>query len=239
MSEGPPPTSVAPQTPLLGARRVSARKGSTRTVITVRDHVAITDEKESNTGPTQLEMTRSSPVGCEGVIINRCAEAMKFDDAAVDLEVDGTVDQRGSRGVHGVRPEFQSVRMRLEKPRVVGEARDPPHFRCSLELRRSLASPGSRPRNWRIRNGRRLRRQALPQSRRAPRYPCGRLCAMGGGRHERLRARRALPSCLRPVLVEGCPLPARRGPTRPRARARGGLYSTRPRRSRPLSRTVS
>lgn len=114
MSEDLLPPSVAPETPLLGVRRVSARnEASTRTVITVRDHVAITDEKESNTGPTPLEMTLSSLLGCEGVIINRCAEAMKFDYAAVDLEADGTVDQRGSRGVQGVRPYFQSVRMRI------------------------------------------------------------------------------------------------------------------------------
>jgi uncharacterized OsmC-like protein len=106
--------SVDPDKALLGVRKVAARnEASTRTVMMVRDHVLITDEKESNTGPTPLEATLASLLGCEGVIINRCAEAMKFAYCAVDIEADGTVDQRGSRGVSGVRPYFQSVRMRI------------------------------------------------------------------------------------------------------------------------------
>jgi uncharacterized OsmC-like protein len=114
MSDDLLPPSVDPDTALMGIRRVSARNdASTRTVMTVRDHVVITDEKESNTGPTPLEMTLSSLLGCEGVIINRCAEAMQFAYTAVDIEADGAVDQRGSRGVKGVRPYFQSVRMRI------------------------------------------------------------------------------------------------------------------------------
>ncbi|WP_227271668.1 OsmC family protein [Roseobacter weihaiensis] len=108
------PPSVDPKRKALGIRRVSARnEGSTRSVMMVRDHVVITDEKESNTGPTPLEMTLSSLCGCEGVIINRCAEAMKFDYSAVDIEADGEVDQRGSRGVQGVRPYFNWVKMRI------------------------------------------------------------------------------------------------------------------------------
>jgi uncharacterized OsmC-like protein len=79
----------------------------------VRDHIVITDEKESNTGPTPLEMTLSSLLGCEGVIINRCAEAMQFSYTAVDMEADGEVDQRGSRGVQGVRPYFNWVKLRI------------------------------------------------------------------------------------------------------------------------------
>lgn len=106
--------SVDPTIKALGIRRVSARnEASTRTVIMVRDHVVITDEKESNTGPTPLEMTLSSLLGCEGVIINRCAEAMKFQYTAVDLEGDGEVDQRGSRGVQGVRPYFNWVKLKI------------------------------------------------------------------------------------------------------------------------------
>ncbi|WP_223423149.1 OsmC family protein [Tateyamaria pelophila] len=106
--------SVDPTKKALGIRRVSARnEASTRTVVMVRDHVVITDEKESNTGPTPLEMTLSSLLGCEGVIINRCAEAMKFNYTAVDLEGDGEVDQRGSRGVQGVRPYFNWVKLRI------------------------------------------------------------------------------------------------------------------------------
>ena len=108
------PPSVDPNTKALGIRRVSARnEASTRSVMMVRDHIVITDEKESNTGPTPLEMTLSSLLGCEGVIINRCAEAMQFAYTAVDMEADGEVDQRGSRGVHGVRPYFNWVKLRI------------------------------------------------------------------------------------------------------------------------------
>ena len=106
--------SVDPNKQALGIRRVSARNdASNRTVMMVRDHVVITDEKESNTGPTPLEMTLSSLLGCEGVIINRCAEAMKFSYTAVDMEADGEVDQRGSRGVQGVRPYFNWVKLKI------------------------------------------------------------------------------------------------------------------------------
>lgn len=108
------PPSVDPSRAALGIRRVSARnEASTRTVIMVRDHVVITDEKGTNTGPTPLEMTLSSLMGCEGVIINRCAEAMNFAYTAVDMEGDGEVDQRGSRGVQGVRPYFNWVKLRI------------------------------------------------------------------------------------------------------------------------------
>ena len=108
------PPSVDPNTKALGIRCVSARnEASTRSVMMVRDHIVITDEKESNTGPTPLEMTLSSLLGCEGVIINRCAEAMQFAYTAVDMEADGEVDQRGSRGVQGVRPFFNWVKLRI------------------------------------------------------------------------------------------------------------------------------
>ena len=109
------PPSVDPNVKALGIRRVSARnEGSTRTVMMVRDHIVVTDEKGTNTGPTPLELTLSSLMGCEGVIINRCAEAMQFAYTAVDMEADGEVDQRGSRGVQGVRPYFNWVKMRIQ-----------------------------------------------------------------------------------------------------------------------------
>ena len=102
------PPSVDPNKKALGIRRVSARnEAATRTVMMVRDHVLVTDEKGTNTGPTPLEMALSSLLGCEGVIINRCAEAMRFKYSAVDLEADGEVDQRGSRGRQRRAPLFQ------------------------------------------------------------------------------------------------------------------------------------
>ena len=38
---------------------------------------------------------------------------MRFSYKAVDIDADGEVDQRGSRGVQGVRPYFNWVRMRI------------------------------------------------------------------------------------------------------------------------------
>ena len=106
--------SIDPKKKAIGIRRVSAHnEASTRTVMMVRDHVLITDEKGTNTGPTPLEMALSSLLGCEGVIINRCAEAMKFEYRSVEMEAEGEVDQRGSRGVHGVRPYFNWVKIRV------------------------------------------------------------------------------------------------------------------------------
>lgn len=108
------PPSVDPDTKALGIRRVVARNdASTRTVMMVREHVLVSDEKGTNTGATPLEMCLSSLLGCEGVIINRCAEAMQFEYSGVDIEADGEVDQRGSRGVQGVRPFFNWVRMKI------------------------------------------------------------------------------------------------------------------------------
>ncbi len=106
--------SVDPKKKAIGIRRVSAHnEASTRTVMMVRDHVLITDEKATNTGATPLEMCLSSLMGCEGVIINRCAEAMGFAYRSVEMEGEGEVDQRGSRGVHGVRPYFNWVKLRI------------------------------------------------------------------------------------------------------------------------------
>ena len=108
------PPSVDPNKSALGIRRVIARnEAATRTVMMVRDHILVSDEKGTNTGPTPLEMCLSSLLGCEGVIINRCAEAMRFAYTGVDIEADGEVDQRGSRGVQGVRPYFNWVRVKI------------------------------------------------------------------------------------------------------------------------------
>ena len=113
------PPGVDPNKKAIGIRKVTAiNEGSTRSVMTVRGHTVITDEKGSDTGPTPLEMTLSSLIGCEGVIINRCAESMSFKYSRVDFEAEGEVDQRGSRGVHGVRPYFNwvSLRIRITTP---------------------------------------------------------------------------------------------------------------------------
>ncbi len=108
------PPSVDPTKLAIGIRRVSAsNEARARTVMTVRGHELVSDEKGTDTGPTPLEMALASLMGCEGVIINRCAEAMGFAYSAVHMEAEGEVDQRGSRGVQGVRPYFNWVRLTI------------------------------------------------------------------------------------------------------------------------------
>ena len=108
------PPSIDPVANALAIRRVSARnEATTRTVMMARNHILVADEKEANTGPTPLEMALSSLLGCEGAIINRCAVAMNFTYSAVDMEADGEIDRRGSRGVAGVRPFFNWVKLRI------------------------------------------------------------------------------------------------------------------------------
>ena len=130
--------SIDPKVKKIGIRTVSARnEASTRSVMTVRDHVVITDEPASNTGPTPLETTLAALIGCEGVIINRCAEAMKFHYTAVDIEGQGEVDQRGSRGVHGVRPYFNWVKLEIrlhtsESPERLSRLAKNVEYRCPV-----------------------------------------------------------------------------------------------------------
>jgi uncharacterized OsmC-like protein len=105
MSDDLLPPSVDPKIKTLGIRRVSGKNMATpRTVMMVRDHIVVSDEKETNTGPTPLEMALSALIGCEGV---------GFAYSAVDMDADGEVDQRGSRGVVGVRPYFNWVNLRI------------------------------------------------------------------------------------------------------------------------------
>ncbi len=109
------PPSTDPEKKKIGIRRLTAlNDASSRTVIKVRDFEIVTDEVDGgNTGPTPLETTLASLAGCEGVIINRCAKAMRFAYGAVEIEAEGEVDARGSRGVKGVRPYFLSVRLAI------------------------------------------------------------------------------------------------------------------------------
>ena len=133
------PPSVDPNKSLIGIREVKARNDATpRTVCKVRDFEVVTDEvKGTNTGPTPLETVLAAFLGCEGVIINRCAEIMKFAYSGVDLECAGEVDARGSRGVAGVRPHFQAVRLKVtlytdEPAERIAKLRKNVEYRCPV-----------------------------------------------------------------------------------------------------------
>jgi len=107
--------SVDPDKKLIGLRDVTAvNEGTPRTVTTIRQHTVITDERSGgDTGPTPLETVLAALTGCEGAIIHRVAEALGFKYSGVDMECTGEVDARGSRGVQGVRPYFNWVRLKI------------------------------------------------------------------------------------------------------------------------------
>lgn len=143
------PPGVDPDKMKLGIRRVSARNAATaRSVMTVRGHEIVTDEpNDGDTGPTPLEATLSALLGCEGVIIYRCATAMRFRYSGVEMEAEGEVDQRGSRGVRGVRPYFNWVKLKVrirsgETPERLEKLRRNVEYRCPvMNLFRSADVP--------------------------------------------------------------------------------------------------
>ncbi len=137
------PPDIDPKTPKIGIRAVSGRNpATTRTEIRVRDLAPIvTDEPKAaggtDTGPTPLETILAALVGCEGVIIHRCATAMGFEYSGVDFACQGRVDARGSRGVPGVRPYFESVELTVtlhtdEPPQRLEKLRRNVEHRCPV-----------------------------------------------------------------------------------------------------------
>ncbi len=133
------PPGVDPRKLKIGIRKVSARnEASPRTVMTVRGHELVTDEpRDGDTGPTPLETTLSALLGCEGVIIDRCAKAMGFKYSGVDMEAEGEVDGRGSRGVRGVRPYFKWVKLKIrihgdETPERLERLKKNVEYRCPV-----------------------------------------------------------------------------------------------------------
>ena len=107
--------SVDPDKPMIGIRDLTAHNDATcRTVVTVRDHEIVCDEKDgTNTGPTPLETVLGGLASCEAVMIFRVTEALGYKYDSVEFEVQAEVDGRGSRGVRGVRPYFNWVKMKI------------------------------------------------------------------------------------------------------------------------------
>lgn len=133
------PPSIDPDKLKIGIRQVSMRNEATaRSVMTVRGHTVVTHEPgDGDTGPTPLETTLSALAGCEGVIIYRCATAMRFKYSAVEIDAEGEVDQRGSRGVRGVRPYFNWVKMNIrihsgETPERLERLKKNVEYRCPV-----------------------------------------------------------------------------------------------------------
>lgn len=111
--------SVDPKTKKIGVRSVKGRNDAgTRTVINVRHFPEmITDEPDSmggtNTAPSPLETTIAALVGCDGVIINGVANAMRFEYTGVDFDCSSQIDARGPKGVPGIKPYFEKVDLKI------------------------------------------------------------------------------------------------------------------------------
>ena len=109
--------SIDPVTRKIGIRHVKATNAAgTRTRIQVRDFDPVyTDEPDSlggtNSAPSPLETVLVALVGCDGVIINGVATAMKFDYAGVDFACESQIDVRGPKGVAGIRPYFETAKL--------------------------------------------------------------------------------------------------------------------------------
>ncbi len=111
--------SVDPKTKKIGVRHVKATNAAgTRTKIQVRDFDAVyTDEPASlggtNSAPSPLETVLVALVGCDGVIINGVAKAMKFSYSGVDFACESQIDVRGPKGVPGIRPYFETAKLEI------------------------------------------------------------------------------------------------------------------------------
>jgi uncharacterized OsmC-like protein len=122
MTEADPATGLLPPSiaetdrPTWIRPAVRARNpASLRTEIRIRQHDLVSDEAEhkggTDSGPTPLETALASLAACEAVIIRVVATALGFAYRGVDIACEGVADLRGARGVAGIRPHFQSVRL--------------------------------------------------------------------------------------------------------------------------------
>ncbi len=111
--------SIDPAKRVLVRPRVTASNAAgLNTVVRVRHMEVMVDEPKEKGGsdlaPTPLETVLSGLVGCEGVIIHAVAKAIGFQYDRVEFECEGVADLRGARGVRGIRPYFESVRLVID-----------------------------------------------------------------------------------------------------------------------------
>lgn len=137
------PPSADPNVRKLGIRAVRGRNDAgTKTVLNVRDFPEFaTDEPDTlggtNSGPSPLETVLAALVGCDGVIIHGVAKAMGFAYTGVDFDCSGQVDLRGPKGVPGIRPYFEKIRMSIvvhtdETPQRFEQLKKNVEFRCPV-----------------------------------------------------------------------------------------------------------
>ncbi|WP_417270750.1 OsmC family protein [Celeribacter sp.] len=89
-----------------------------RTEIQTRHLNMLVDEPKEKGGsdlaPTPLETALGALIGCEAVVMRMVATAIDFDYDSVDFECEGEADLRGARGVKGIRPYFETVRLKIK-----------------------------------------------------------------------------------------------------------------------------
>jgi uncharacterized OsmC-like protein len=145
--------SIDPVTKKIGIRHVKATNAAgTRTKIQVRDFDPVyTDEPASlggtNTAPSPLETVLIALVGCDGVIINGVATAMKFNYAGVDFACESQIDVRGPKGLPGIRPYFETAKLDItvysdESDARFQQLRKNVEFRCPVMNLLSAAQVG-------------------------------------------------------------------------------------------------
>lgn len=135
--------SIDPKTQKIGVRHVKGSNAAgTRTKIQVRDFDPVfTDEPASlggtNTAPSPLETVLVALVGCDGVIINGVAAAMKFEYTGVEFRCESEIDVRGPKGVPGVRPYFEKALLDItiytdESDKRLSQLQKNVEFRCPV-----------------------------------------------------------------------------------------------------------
>lgn len=135
--------SIDPLTKKLAVRKVNARNAAgTLTEVKVRDfNPVFTDEPDTlggtNKAPSPLETVLVALVGCDGVIINGVAKAMKFEYSGVDFSCSSQIDVRGPKGVPGIRPYFEKLDLDIvlftdESEKRVDQLKKNVEFRCPV-----------------------------------------------------------------------------------------------------------
>lgn len=110
--------TAAADRPAPYVRTLMARsEGGMRTVIRTRDGLGVVidetpDRGGSRTAPTPLENVVAALCGCAGATFAGAARELGFGYDGIDFEASFTQDPRGAAGQPGVRPHFQTVRVR-------------------------------------------------------------------------------------------------------------------------------
>lgn len=130
------PPSIDPSKRVLVKPNLTASNAAElKTVVRVRHMDVMVDEPiekgGSDLAPTPLETVLAALVGCEAVVLHAVAKAIGFKNDGVEFECEGDANLRGARGVKGVRPYFETVRLNINV------STDEPEKRLDL-LRRNV-----------------------------------------------------------------------------------------------------